>query len=188
MMKRFWISAFALAVVACSQSNTAPSSTASNGPEDTSAAESTASTEVAESSGGDGAEPTSELAAIEQQILEQINQYREEQGLTALRLDEAIQQQAQQHSSAMAQGTTPVSHQGFDDRVEAIAKSIDYRSAAENVAYNEGYSSPGEQAVQGWLDSPGHLENIQGDYTLTGIGVAQDGQAYYFTQIFIKTP
>lgn len=129
-----------------------------------------------------------ELGQIEQLIFEQVNAYREAQGLPPLETNDAIRQQAQVHSQAMAQGEVPVSHQGFDGRVEAIAKSVDYRSAAENVAYNEGYNSPGEQAVQGWLESPGHLENIRGDYDLTGIGVAQNGQAYYFTQLFIKTP
>ncbi|MEO0409944.1 MAG: CAP domain-containing protein [Cyanobacteria bacterium P01_A01_bin.135] len=133
-------------------------------------------------------EAGSEFAQIEQTIFEQVNAYRDEQGLPPLEISDTIRQQATAHSQAMAQGEVPVSHEGFDGRVEAIAKSVDYRSAAENVAYNEGYSSPGEQAVQGWLESPGHLENIRGDYDLTGVGVAQSGQAYYFTQIFIEAP
>jgi len=189
LMKRVWTGALALAIAACSQPSDAPNGGAAGSP--TASPESTAepndSTELAENSSGN-AEPTSELAAIEQTILEQINQYRQDEGLPPLTSNDTIRRQAQQHSSAMAQGDTPVSHQGFDSRVDAIAESIDYRSAAENVAYNEGYGAPGEQAVQGWLDSPGHLENIRGNYTITGVGVAREGQAYYFTQIFIRTP
>ncbi|MGF1537977.1 MAG: CAP domain-containing protein [Elainellaceae cyanobacterium] len=195
--KRLGSGAIALALLACaSGEGSAPTAADAPPPEQSEAAASEERTEAADEADGTAetasAEPASsgdaELAAIEATILEQINEYRQEQGLAPLNSDGAIQQQAQQHSSAMAQGTSPVSHDGFDARVEAIAKSIDYRSAAENVAYNEGYASPGEQAVQGWLESPGHLENIRGDYNLTGIGVSRDGRAYYFTQIFILTP
>jgi uncharacterized protein YkwD len=45
-------------------------------------------------------------------------------------------QQSRIHSEAMASGQVPFSHNGFEGRVKAIAKSIPYRSAAENVAYN----------------------------------------------------
>lgn len=70
------------------------------------------------------------------------------------------------------------------ERVQAIA--IPYRAAAENVAYNRGYTDPVAKAVEGWLNSSGHRRNIEGNYNLTGIGVAKNSQgAYYFTQIFI---
>ncbi len=188
LWRRFGIGAIALAMVACSQPTELSTS-----PADAPSAEETEAaaepSEVAASSGeAGGAETPSELAEIEAAVLEQINAYRQEQGLKPLATNDAIRGQSREHSSAMAQGTAPVSHQGFDGRVEAIAKSVAYRSAAENVAYNEGYADPGEQAVQGWIESPGHLENIRGDYDLTGVGVARDGQAYYFTQIFIQTP
>jgi uncharacterized protein YkwD len=43
------------------------------------------------------------------------------------------------------------------------------------------------EVVDGWLRSPGHRRNIEGDFRLTGIGVAtaRNGMVY-FTQIFIK--
>ena len=69
---------------------------------------------------------------------------------------------------------------------EAIAKAIAYSAAAENVAYNSGYSDPATQAVQGWLKSTGHRQNLEGNYNLTGIGIAKNAKGeYYFTQIFI---
>ena len=42
--------------------------------------------------------------------------------------------------------------------------------------------------VEGWIASAGHRQNIEGDFTLTGIGAAagRDGTRY-FTQIFVKT-
>jgi uncharacterized protein YkwD len=68
-----------------------------------------------------------------------------------------------------------------------MAIPLDYDSAAENVAYNLGYSSPSNEAVSGWLKSPGHLKNLQGKYNLTGVGVAtNDKGEVYLTQIFLN--
>jgi uncharacterized protein YkwD len=50
-----------------------------------------------------------------------------------------------------------------------------------------GYSKPDQQAVQGWLKSPGHYKNIVGDFDMSGIGVTKNAKGeYYLTQIFIK--
>jgi uncharacterized protein YkwD len=125
---------------------------------------------------------------LEQSVLRQINQYRADRKLPPLQLDARINAQALAHSQAMASRQVPFSHNGFDQRVKTIGQSIAYRSAAENVAYNMGYQDPATQAVQGWLKSPGHLKNIQGQFNLTGIAVARNSKGeYYFTQIFIRS-
>jgi uncharacterized protein YkwD len=43
------------------------------------------------------------------------------------------------------------------------------------------------EVVDGWLHSPGHRRNIEGDFKLTGIGLAfgHNGNIF-FTQIFTK--
>ncbi|MEQ9369593.1 MAG: CAP domain-containing protein [Coleofasciculus chthonoplastes F3-SA18-01] len=120
-------------------------------------------------------------------VHQQINQYRQSQNLPPLTLDASISKEARRHSQAMATGRVPLGHGGFEQRVRAIAQSMSYRQAAENVAYNQGYSDPATQAVQGWLKSPGHRKNIEGDFDVTGIGVSKNAKGdYYFTQIFIK--
>jgi len=127
-------------------------------------------------------------STLERAIHAQVNKYRQSQNLPPLQLDVRISEQAKAHSQAMANGKVPFSHQGFEQRVNAIEKSIAYRSAGENVAYNQGYSDPATQAVQGWLKSPGHLKNIRGDFNLTGIGVVKNNKGqYYFTQVFIRS-
>ena len=128
----------------------------------------------------------SELKKIEKAIHQQVNEYRRSQNLPPLTLDSAISKQARIHSQDMA-NSKKISHKGFKGRVEAIAQTISYRSAAENVATNYGYSEPAKQAVSGWIKSPGHQENMVGDFDLTGVGVIKtpEGQ-YYFTQIFIR--
>jgi uncharacterized protein YkwD len=130
---------------------------------------------------------TSRYAALEAEIHAKINQYRQSQNLPPLTLDARISEQARIHSQAMASGKATFSHDGFEKRVDAIAKSIPYRSAGENLAYNQGYRAPVDQAVEGWLNSPGHYKNIVGDFDLTGVGVVKTPQGrYYFTQIFIR--
>ena len=60
--------------------------------------------------------------------------------------------------------------------------------STENVALND-YSRTRTVAVavQGWLHSPHHLENIAGEYDHTGVGVARaaDG-TFYYTQLFVS--
>ncbi|PSB01086.1 CAP domain-containing protein [Merismopedia glauca] len=127
------------------------------------------------------------IAALEQKTLVQINQYRAGRGLPPLTSNATIRQQARLHSQNMANGTVPFGHQGFQQRLQAIARVIPLMAMAENVAYNSGYSDPVTTAVQGWLKSPGHKVNIEGNYNLTGIGVAKSRTgAYYFTQIFLR--
>jgi uncharacterized protein YkwD len=125
------------------------------------------------------------ITAIEQAVFEQINAHRQAQGLDPLGHQSVIATQSRQHSEAMAQNRR-LSHDGFQSRVGAIAQTLTYRGAGENVASNQGYTDPATQAVQGWLNSPGHRQNIEGNFDATGIGVAQaaDG-TYYLTQIFI---
>ena len=125
-------------------------------------------------------------SAMEQAVLQQINEYRRQKGLPVLTLNATITQQARSHSQDMAQSRV-LSHDGFNARIQTIGKTIAYRAAAENVAFNMGFAKPDQQAVQGWIKSTGHRQNIEGNYRLTGIGVAKNAQGeYYFTQIFIR--
>jgi len=127
------------------------------------------------------------LTSLEKSVYQKVNQYRKSKKLPPLKLDSAINQQARKHSEAMAKGKVPFSHDGFDNRVKAIAKSLDYRSAGENVAFNQGYPKPDQQAVEGWIKSTGHRKNMEGNFDTTGIGVSKNAEGeYYLTQIFIK--
>ncbi|MBN3926221.1 CAP domain-containing protein [Nostoc sp. NMS4] len=130
--------------------------------------------------------PTFKTTELEKSVFDQINRYRASKGLPKLTLNANLTRQARIHSQNMAKGKTPFSHQGFEGRVKAIP--IRYNSAAENVAFNRGYSNPVEEAVTGWIKSPGHLKNLKGNYNLTGIGVATNNQGeVYLTQMFFHT-
>ena len=132
---------------------------------------------------------TDSTVSKETAVYDQINKYRASFGLSPLSLDSRISKLARTHSQNMANGAVPFGHDGFEQRVQALAKAIPYLAAAENVASNQGYNDPATQAVQGWLKSDGHRRHIEGQYNLTGIGIALNAKGqYYFTQIFVNVP
>jgi uncharacterized protein YkwD len=129
---------------------------------------------------------TFKTTALEKSVFDQINRYRVSKGLSKLTLNANITRQARIHSQNMANRKVSFSHKGFEKRVNST--SIRYKSAAENVAFNQGYPDPASQAMTGWINSPGHLKNIKAKYyNLTGIGVAANSEGeVYLTQIFIR--
>lgn len=118
-------------------------------------------------------------------ILQNTNAYRKTKGKPALILADDVSTQAQKHTDHMASGKVPMGHDGFQERVQALRSGkIFISGAAENVAH--GYHTA-QSVVEGWIKSPMHRQNLLGNYTHIGIGVAKaaDG-SYYFTQLFIK--
>lgn len=120
---------------------------------------------------------------MEGQILNIINGYRKSINLDELLYNKEIDGEAKKHSISMATGKTPFSHDGFDARFDRLMKLIGGSSMAENVALGQ---TTAQEAVDSWLDSQGHKENIEGRFNLTGIGIARGGDGdLYFTQIFL---
>ena len=128
---------------------------------------------------------STELLQLEQKVHHLINQYRISNNLSPLTTNDIITQQARMHSRSMARKKARFSHDGFGKRVERISRFLPHKIAAENVAYNKGYSDCAQQAVKAWLRNTKHRKNIRGNFGLTGIGVAKNPEGvYYFTQIF----
>ena len=116
---------------------------------------------------------SSAITDLEKAVNQQINQYRASKKLPPLSVDPRITQIARIHSENMANGK---------------AITIPYQSVAENVAYNMGYSDPVRKAVEGWIKSEGHRKNMEGQFNLTGIGIAKNAKGeYYFTQLFVRS-
>jgi uncharacterized protein YkwD len=126
------------------------------------------------------------MTDLEFAIYNRVNIYRMSLDLPPLVIDPVISAQAKAHSEAMAQMGS-MNHDRFRERVDSVAQTIPFRSAAENVATNFGHDRPDVVAIDGWIESEGHHRNMIGRYDLTGVGVAQDAKGeYYFTQIFIR--
>lgn len=127
------------------------------------------------------------LSAQEKQFHNGINTYRASRGLAPLKVSRFMCEQAKGHSQNMANGSVPFSHEGGNERGEAIMKRLHARSWGENLALNKGHRNPIAFAVQQLIESPGHHENIVGDFNTTGISVVKNKHgAYYVTELFAK--
>ena len=124
--------------------------------------------------------------AIQNAILIHINEYRQKHGLSPLKMDNRIVKEAKNHSIDMANHTMTFGHKYFKSRIDRLHSQIKNSNAgAENVAYNY---KDAQDVVNNWVRSPGHKRNIDGNYNLTGIGIARDKKGkIYFTQIFLRT-
>ncbi len=118
------------------------------------------------------------------EILKLINEHRISIGLDILIYNEAIWKEAQIHSTNMADGSVDFGHDGFSGRIDKICETLAGNASAENVAL--GYNTAAD-VINGWLNSPGHKDNIEGNYSHTGLSAVMNNKGvYYYTQIFIK--
>lgn len=120
------------------------------------------------------------------EVLRYVNKHRTEMRLKPLVMNNVISKIALEHSVNMGEKKVPFGHQGMDERVARANKELKQHASAwaENIASGQ---NTAKGVVEMWLKSQGHRENIEGDYNLTGIGIAKgkDG-SLYFTQIFIR--
>jgi uncharacterized protein YkwD len=131
--------------------------------------------------------PSQRVATLERQTHAKVNDYRASRGLIDLAWSEVIAEQARQHSRRMAAGATAFGHDGFRERAAGIDRKIPWNGVAENVFMMSDRPTAVTTAVSGWIDSPGHRRNIEGDFNMTGVGIARaPNGSLYFTQIFVK--
>jgi uncharacterized protein YkwD len=122
---------------------------------------------------------------LQQSVLDYINQYRKSKDLPPLQMLPTITAEATRHSKNIADGKVAFGHDGFDERTNRLIKQISLSNAfAENVAYGK---FTAQEVVKRWIASAGHRKNIEGKFTLTGIGIVRRNDGYlFFTQIFVN--
>ncbi len=125
------------------------------------------------------------LTATEQEnkLFDLVNEHRISLNLNPLTFDNLSYSFASEHSEYMiSQGVT--SHVKFNERAAEISAGTGAEFVAENVA-NDYFTI--EDAMKAWLESSGHKENIEGDYTHSAISIKKDSnENLYFTQIFYR--
>lgn len=123
-------------------------------------------TEVGESAGAGVVRNTEQVErqnddfeGNEQDIINLLNQARQEAGLEALKINEKLSLSAMDKAQHMKDNDyfDHVSPEGLQPWYFAEKQDYNYKSFGENLA--EGYFSA-ESVHQGWMDSPGHRENI----------------------------
>ena len=122
--------------------------------------------------------------AYETELADLINEYRVSIGKNELIRINHISHKSQEHNQYMIANNV-VNHDFFDSRATNIKQVLGAVKVGENIAYN---FSTANAALHAWLQSPGHKENIEGDYTHFGVSISvnpNNGKKYY-TNIFMK--
>ncbi|WP_440950651.1 CAP domain-containing protein [Methanosphaerula subterraneus] len=151
-----------------------------------------------------------DITTLEQRIFAYTNQERQQQGLPTLQWDAALASIARGHSQDMVTNNffSHTNLRGQDPTARASAAGYAIRrdlggnrysiGIGENIGkmptgnvIGQGYvnndpESIAQAMVQGWMESPGHRQNILNtQYVRIGVGVAYDGTYYFGTQNFI---
>lgn len=127
----------------------------------------------------------SQLTANEQEVFNLINAKRTEAGLSALKIDEELQNVARVKAKDMVDNNY-FSHNSptYGTPFNMIKNfGITYKAAGENIAGN----SSNQGAVAAWMNSEGHRANIlSNNYNYTGIGVVNSPKyGKIYVQMFI---
>ena len=113
------------------------------------------------------------------------NKFREKYKLPPLEWDDSIWRIAYVHSKNMGEGVVPFGHKGFNERINQF--NFTYYKACENVYMCQGYSqyNIAENAVNGWINSYGHKQNLLSDTSHCAIACYKTNYgAFYLTQLF----
>lgn len=125
--------------------------------------------------------------SLERDVTRLVNKHRVTRHLKVLAYDTALASVARAHSVAMARGRVPLGHDGFSSRADRVQGFLEFSEIAENVALNDyPRARTVNVAIDGWLRSPHHRDNIEGAFNVTGVGIARSSNGtYYYTQIFV---
>ncbi len=132
-----------------------------------------------------------EIRSFERGVFELINALRLKNGLATVVWSEDAARIARLHSTNMATlnffGHRGVDGKMVDDRADQLGVRK-WSAIGENIAFNRGYADPVAVAVEKWMLSVGHRENLLNErWKETGVGVAVTPEgSFYFTQVFLQ--
>lgn len=118
-----------------------------------------------------------------------INSERRKKNLNQLYWDDALARLARDYAGKMARQNF-FGHYDNGGTIASRARSSNiygWRKLGENLFYCEQITDFDDLAVQRWMKSAGHRQNIlDKSWTATGIGVAASGSKIYIAQVFIQ--
>lgn len=131
------------------------------------------------------------IAEMEAAVYERINDTRIKHGLEPLQDNTTLNKIARDYSHRM-EDEGFFSHydpSGRDVAGRLQSAGLSFRWVGENIFKSYNVHDPVETAVQGWMQSQGHRENIlRKEFTETGVGIWKEGKTYHFTQVFRRPP
>ncbi|MCM1244027.1 MAG: CAP domain-containing protein [Roseburia sp.] len=127
---------------------------------------------------------TTTKSSFARKVLNLVNKERAKEGLKPLKLDTALCQAAKLRAEEITENFDHTRPDGSSCFTILKENNISYRAAGENIA--AGQPTP-EQVVEGWMNSPGHRENIMSkEFGKLGVGYvkADDEYGHYWVQLF----
>jgi uncharacterized protein YkwD len=124
-----------------------------------------------------------DLAELAEEVFRLTNHERDRAGLPLFRSNAPLTLAAEVRANEIIRHFSHTRPDGRDCFTAFDESDVDYRTAGENLA--AGQRTPAD-AVRGWMNSPGHRENIMNrSFGQLGIGVAMDNTGrLYWTQTF----
>ena len=132
------------------------------------------------------------LFEVEEAVFAMTNDIRRQNGLAVFLKDEICRNAARGHSADML-NRNYFSHSDPEGRSlkDRLSANLSARQWGENIWTGRGYDprqvrSLAQKIVVGWMNSPGHRENILApNYSHLGVGVMAKNQEIRATQVFI---
>ncbi len=120
-------------------------------------------------------------------VLELVNEYRAEAGLSPLKMDPDLYKGVQIRAEELADSYSHVRPDDSDWYTVLGEIDFEYAFAGENIAYTEGKYSTPEAVMELWMNSAAHKKNILNTSgSLIGIGVYKSGDRFYWAQLFAE--
>jgi uncharacterized protein YkwD len=125
------------------------------------------------------------------QMLNLLNDYRERNGLNRLRYSRTLEQAADQYALRMFREDffDHVAPDGSEPADRALAAGFCDRFVGENIAWGLNTIQTAEEALEGFINSPGHNENmLRPRWDYVGLGVLRvsgfEGVECWWVQLF----
>jgi uncharacterized YkwD family protein/spore coat assembly protein SafA len=127
------------------------------------------------------------VKSVENEVIRLVNQERTSRGLNPLKANWQLSRVARYKSEDMRDcnyfsHTSPTYGSPFE-MIRAF--QVQFTAAAENIAAGQ---ATAKAVVEGWMNSPGHRQNIMNaSYAEIGVGYAAGGSyGHYWAQMFIR--
>lgn len=120
---------------------------------------------------------------IEEEILTLTNEYRKQNGLQELVIDETLNNIAAIRAKEIVNTWSHTRPDGTSYIDLIIAANFNCKLAGENLAR---YQTTSTQLLEQWKNSESHNANLLGDFTKIGIAMYEENGLMHFVQIFAK--
>ncbi len=125
---------------------------------------------------------SSQLAEYAEQVAVLVNKERNAYGLQPVKVSPKLSEAANIRASELKENFSHTRPNGTSCFTAMSELEIQYRAAAENIAY--GQKNP-ESVMNAWLNSSGHRANILNEkMEYIGVGVVYRDGVYYWSQFF----